>query len=219
MIQVLSMISEGLKPINSIEIILYLIIYFLLCLICILYYNNNIQHIVNRISRCVIDARIKSSANNVFTATGIVKNTNKYVNANIPVFDITYDLNRKQYSTKCLLPEGSVANKWPVTLPTYNFIEKQTGENMTIPVCYSDKNYINNSNVTYIGYGPLVDFIVSDGFDTNMFNDGTTRGNRYPASLVAQVATSNIAGRIAAGTNLDAITIQNMINPLIINKK
>jgi len=211
---------EILKPVNGRVIVLYLILYFLLSLICILYYNNNIQYIVNKISRCVIDARIKSSANNVFTATGIVKNNTK--NINIPVFDIAYDLNRKQYSTKCLLPEGSVANKWPVTLPTYNFIEKQTGENMNIPICYSDKNYIN-SNVSYIGYGPLVDFIVSGGFDTNMFNDGTTRGNRYPASLVAQIATSNIAGQMATRNNLNAITIQNMINPLIenagINKK
>ena len=162
-IPILYIITDILNPVNGTEVVLYITMFFLVAIMAVLYYNNNIQYIVNKISRCLRNK--KNSIANIYTVTGIN-------GSNIPIFDITYDLNRKIFYTKSRLPGGNVENKWPMKIPTYDFVRKQTSGLMGIETVYSDKDYTSNRNVpfTYTGDGPLLDFIESNGGLTYMFN-------------------------------------------------
>lgn len=169
------------------EFILFISIVILLIIICVLYHNNNIQIIVNKISRCLRLKKMKQSSNNIYTVTII--NNNKD-----PLYDITYDLSRKRYTTKCRMPEGNVINEIPIEIPMYDFVAKQTSANLQkMSKCSADKDYtsINLMPVSYTGYGPLIDFIESDGILTYMFDeDSGVDGARCPASVINAV-TSN----------------------------
>jgi hypothetical protein len=148
------------------EAILFISLVGLLLLIAVLYHNNNIQVIVNNISRCMRDNAIKASNNGIFTVTLV--NRNK-----VPLYDITYDTGKKIFYTKCRLPTGNVANNIPIQFPAYDFIQKGTNPALqTFPECYGDKDYTSNGGpFTFIGYGPLLDFIESNGTLTYMFDD------------------------------------------------
>ena len=169
------------------EFILFSSVVILLSIISVLYHNNNIQIIVNKISRCLRIKKMKQSSNNIYTVTIINKNKD-------PLYDITYDLSRKKYTTKCRMPQGNVVNEIPTEVPMYDFVAKQTSANtQKMAKCYADKDYtaISLMPISYIGYGPLIDFIESGGILTYMFDENSgVEGARCPASVVNAVTTS-----------------------------
>ena len=159
-----------LKP-SFREFILYIMLLILLVIVMNLYHSNSIQLTVNRISRCKRSQR-DISAVSVYTATAVNKDQ-------IPLFDITYDLKSKVFNSKCRLPKGRVANTFYQQVPVYDFVQKKviSDKPMTIPICYSDKDYTSAKN------GPLLDFIESGGALTYMFDnpDGTPASQRCPS--------------------------------------
>jgi hypothetical protein len=170
-----------LKP-SFREFILYIMLLILLVIVMNLYHSNSIQLTVNRISRCERSQRSQRdiSAVGVYTATAVNKDQ-------IPLFDITYDLKSKVFNSKCRLPKGRVANTFYQQVPVYDFVQKKvvSDKPMTIPICYSNKDYTSAKNgpFTYVGYGPLLDFIESGGALTYMFDnpDGTPESQKCPS--------------------------------------
>lgn len=169
------------------QIILFSTIVILLIIISILYHNNNIQIIVNRVSRCLKITKMKQKSNNIYTVTMIN-------NKKDPLYDITYDLNKKQYITKSRMPIGDIVNKIPIQIPVYDFINKQTAKDFkSLPDFNADKDYTQNAlmPISYIGYGPLIDFITSDGILTYMFDESNgLDSGRCPAMLINTVISN-----------------------------
>ena len=171
------------------EFILFITITLLLIILCTLYHNNNIQIIVNRVSRCLKNKKLKNTTSDVYTITMIN-------NKKEPLYDITYDLKRKIYTTDCKMPKGNVVNEIPIKIPVYDFINKKTSdEHHSLPVCYADKHYTQNSlmPVSYTGYGPLLDFIETDGVLNYVFDESNNgEKNGCPVKVINAVTKSYV---------------------------
>lgn len=165
------------------ELTIFITILFLLWLVFMLFHNNRIQIIVNNTSRCVRDNRQQDSENKVYTVTAVNR-------SNKPLYSVTYDLTARKHYTECKCPTGNIQNTFMQQLPAYNFATLTTSGPETVPTCHCDDDYTKDQPITYSGYGPLADFIESNGKLVYMFTGDKTDGRCSVADVGAAAAAT-----------------------------
>jgi hypothetical protein len=147
--------AKNIAAPSFMEFALFILIILIFILVCILYHNNTIQIIVNRVSRCV--RQNKSINNNNYTVTAINKQT--------PLYNINYNTISKTTTVNCLYDNGT---NYHSNVPLYDMKTGLTNKK-SINCKYDNIYNPATDTIYYDGPPELINFMNTDGLDNKFF--------------------------------------------------
>lgn len=147
--------AKNIAAPSFMEFALFILIILIFILVCILYHNNTIQIIVNRVSRCV--RQNKSINNNNYTVTAINKQT--------PLYNINYNTIAKTTTVNCLYDNGT---NYHSNVPLYDMKTGLTNKK-SINCKYDNIYNPATDTIYYDGPPQLINFMNTDGLDNSFF--------------------------------------------------